>query len=492
MGWLGGGGPKPYQSADLGDYESATKSGLFNRVGAQKVKNPAYDTAMQDYERQMQRYNSAQQQQPIAMNRAQATSGWYQPPAAPQRPNVEESTYDYSNVGKPVSGGMSGNNYKVGDQQYDFSGINKSIQGFQNPQKYNQNYQSTYNPTLFKETYSSGYNPVAYKPTNFNYGKLPSQYADIAYQEGAKDIRRQGQGDLEKLRETVGVRRPGSLMKAAEQSQKNVGEQLAGLNSQIRLAEMMKNLDLGVQQQQDQAGENLRTSQFGEGQQQFKAGEGYKGYQSRSDIEKAQEQQAIQKSSEDYRGYQSRADQEKAQNDEIYRYLDSLNQANQNSVVTQGNLLQNERNYQDQGLQYLMDILKTNAGAQNQAAQIGAQKQGNFLQFLSGVAKAACLPKDTQIETDGSLRNVQDIKVGDSVKGGKVVAINRSERPEGHKFYTHKFNTGTVIMSDGHPYFDELIFKSESDRDSDATYDILTDSGFYYVNGVKLGSTINT
>lgn len=104
---------------------------------------------------------------------------------------------------------------------------------------------------------------------------------------------------------------------------------------------------------------------------------------------------------------------------------------------------------------------------------------------------AMCLPERTEIETEDGVKAVETIKPGDKVKGGTVVSTIMRLRRDGHKFYRHNFVNGTsVVMSKGHPYYDELESLNVEAHDSKYTYDILTDSGFYFVNGAKLGSTI--
>lgn len=48
-------------------------------------------------------------------------------------------------------------------------------------------------------------------------------------------------------------------------------------------------------------------------------------------------------------------------------------------------------------------------------------------------------------------------------------------------------------MSYGHPFFDKLLSVERVDHsDSEHTHDLLTSEGHYFVNGVKLGSTIKS
>jgi len=109
-----------------------------------------------------------------------------------------------------------------------------------------------------------------------------------------------------------------------------------------------------------------------------------------------------------------------------------------------------------------------------------------------GAAALMCLPAGTPIEmSDGGTFPVDIIEPGDEVKGGVVLQVSQSMRPRGHTFFRHVFKSGKeVVMSDGHPFHDELDWKEPSNEQSQFTHDIRTSEGFYYVNGVKLGSTL--
>lgn len=103
-----------------------------------------------------------------------------------------------------------------------------------------------------------------------------------------------------------------------------------------------------------------------------------------------------------------------------------------------------------------------------------------------------CLPKDALIDTPWGPVPVKDIQVGEEVVGGTVIATIMRQRYDGHRFYDHKFTTGTVTMSAGHPSEDTLLELTVSDNKSKYTYDILTTEGWYKVNGVTLRSTIQS
>jgi hypothetical protein len=112
---------------------------------------------------------------------------------------------------------------------------------------------------------------------------------------------------------------------------------------------------------------------------------------------------------------------------------------------------------------------------------------------LGELIAGACLPKGTIIETEDGGKKVEDITIGDEVRGGKVISTFRKMRTEGHRFFVHRFEDGKeVVMSNGHPFFERLTeLPVPIEHDSAHTYDILTDEGYYYVNGVMLGSTLD-
>ena len=150
---------------------------------------------------------------------------------------------------------------------------------------------------------------------------------------------------------------------------------------------------------------------------------------------------------------------------------------------------------QQQPIQNLMGLYGLSAGAtpgiEASGGLVGGAVQGFGQGAGQGLGMAAfCLPKGTEIETESGTTKVQDIQIGDEVKGGKVIAKQQILRKSGHKFFKHNFKNGSVVMSKGHPYFDEIESMEEVENDSECTYDILTSKGFYFVNGIKLGSTI--
>lgn len=228
--------------------------------------------------------------------------------------------YDFSNSFKPV-GGRAG--MQAATSGFDMSGIDGAMSGFKKPSR------------LFQE----------YRPATFNFKGLPSQYGASAYQSQAGNIRREGSGQLEKAREAVGVRRPGMLAKMATDFDRQQGERLASADADINRYIMDKSVDLGMQEQ-------------------------------------------LQNADQQYKGYQSRSDLEKTNAEEKYRYLQGLLGSGQAKVGTQSQLLENEREYQDKPLQYLMSLFGNAAGLNNQSAQIASQNRASTLNFLGGLAGA--------------------------------------------------------------------------------------------------------
>lgn len=232
--------------------------------------------------------------------------------------------YDYSGSFKPIQGAAG---IQKSTEGLDFSPIDEATRGYRNP-------------TQFKETY---------KPSVFKFSGLPGQYGAQAYEGRAKDIRRENAGQLTRAQEAVGVRRPDMLAKMAEDNDRSTNEQLAGINSEIGLREMEKNTDLAVQEQM------------------ANADEGYRGYQSRSDLE----------------GKNA---------DERFRNLGALGETGFKRIGTNLGAMESERNYEDAALDRLLQLFSNSAGINNNSAQIAAQNRAttlNFLGSLVGGAKTA-------------------------------------------------------------------------------------------------------
>lgn len=274
---LGGGGSKGYTAPYLPQNEAAAQNTLGNRLGASRALNPKYKPGS-------------------------------------QKPGEQQYNYDYSSTGQQVYGQEQGGEYNVGGQSYDLNPINEAIAGYRNPTK----------------------STAKVDPYQFNFASLPQQYFDTAYESGAKGVRREGQGQLQKVQSAIGTRRPGLLLKAAQNNSRNVGEQLASLRSNLGQEQIRQGVETGRAQQQAQAGENMNASQFNRGV-------------------------------------------EKDNSDEVFRYLQGLEGAGQNKVKTQSGLLGGERDYQDQAIQYLLSLIQGDKGAANQGASINnANRKINF------------------------------------------------------------------------------------------------------------------
>jgi hypothetical protein len=172
----------------------------------------------------------------------------------------------------------------------------------------------------------------------------------------------------------------------------------------------------------------------------------------------------------------------------------AFNQIQQNQIGTMGTLHSQIDQAGMRPYQMIDNLYKTNLGAPMMSS--GQSGKGDPFSSLFGmgasIASAACLPRGTEIELeDGGSKPVETIIVGDIVRGGRVIATHSRRRAPGHKFYKHVFENGKqVIMSFGHPFFEKLETATAVEHDSPNTYDILTDKGYYYVNGSRLGSTI--
>lgn len=135
--------------------------------------------------------------------------------------------FDYSQSFDPKTKGDA-----VG--QFDFSGMDQAISGFKNP-------------------------TATYNPYQFNFSGDVNKLADEQYNLGSKSIQRQGAGGLEKLRETVGTRRPGLLGKLGDQNQRGILETLGGLRGNLNVNAMNQGLELNKAQQLAQASENMNS-----------------------------------------------------------------------------------------------------------------------------------------------------------------------------------------------------------------------------------------
>lgn len=276
------------------------------------------------------------------------------------RPDLSTTRTYYGNPRKP------GSLYGSRDQQI-------SSQPTYGAEQFETTYKSGYKPS----SYRSAYSPTGYNPTKFNFQAKPEEYSNQAYEMGARQIRREGQGNLEKLQETIGTRRPGLLLKAAENSQRNIGEQLGGLSSQLSIERMKEQSDLAKEQQIQQAAEDYRAAGFNDDQALQLANQKY---------QEAQfgEEQSRFGAGEGGKEYESLAGRERNRADERFRNIESLNRTALDKIRTQSDLMSRERGYQADILNYLYNLL-------SEGKSKGGQKQGgggfmNTLKDAAGIA----------------------------------------------------------------------------------------------------------
>jgi len=300
---------------------SGTRNGVVARSGVNQSTNQPLDTNKANYGMPPMRGGSTS-------SSTAKTGGQQDDPYA---------KYDFSNVGTPLTGP---NAVGYAAQGYDFSPINQAIEGYRTPAQLTQTYSgSTYNPY------------------QYNFDNLPSEYTNTAYQSGASDINRAGSNSLAQLQESLGTRKPGLLANAAENSQRNTNKNLLGLNTNLRLNEINQNLATQQAQQKAQAGENL-------GAANFNAGEGYKGYESRANLEKANA-------------------------DNIFRNLGALASTGQQRIGTEAGLVKDQQATQDQALQYLMNLYQAATGQANQSAALDNQARQASAAQIGGLGSLA-------------------------------------------------------------------------------------------------------
>lgn len=326
---MGGGGGGGYVSPNIDKYEDATSRTIFNRLGAKRragassgSTSNAANAAMSgisggpsfSFGSPHYTYGTLSPNTPqiYGMDKfsPNASAGWSSNSSA-------SGDYNFDDVGMPVSGRAG---LETATNPFDFSPIDRAIAGFTaGPQKYD-----------------------AFK---FNFGSLPKEYTDLAYTSGASDINRAGADQLAQIRESIGVRRPGLLMKAGQQSQRDTSKNLLGLNTGLRLNEINQNIGLNKEQQMAQAGQNLAASQLN--------------------------------------------------NSNTLNFLQGLLGAGQGKIGTQSGLLENERAYQDKAIQMLMNLYQAATGQANQAAQLDQNASNSAMNSLLGLGTmaAAFIPK---------------------------------------------------------------------------------------------------
>lgn len=278
--------------------------------------------------------------------------GYSSPYVGESDTNVRSGIYGRLGAKKRLKSGATAGSTNPADYEYDMEGTTSPM----TPEEAKKGYSGfglmdtamkkmgTYSP--FTSEYESKYNPKAYQRSQFNFQGLGNKYFQDAGAAGSKNLLRANQGNLAKIQEAVGPRRPGLMLKSGEQSNRDVGEQLAALQTSLRGRQAEQGAEMSKAQQEAQAAENMGAAKFGEEQEQFKAGEGYKGYLSKAEKEKNIASERLARDS----GFGDLAN----------RYL------GHEQTATEG-----ERSYKDKALEWLMDYFKSGAGITGESQRAG-------------------------------------------------------------------------------------------------------------------------
>ena len=344
---MGKGGSGGYVSPNIDRFEEGVATSVFNRAGANPAySNYGYNPGVNPYGTGSGRSASTGRALPgvgspsrstgtqglnaNTQNQIPGNGNMYTTPSlnslqggSSKMKGKEDpyANYDFSNTGIPLQGAKG---LQYATQGYDFNPIDEAISGYRNPAKINQ----------------------TYDPYQFNFGQLPEEYSQRAYQAGAKDINKAGRDKLTQIQETIGTRRPGLLKKASEESARDTNKNLLDLNNQVQMERMRQNLDLGKAQQVAQAGENLGAANF-------------------------------------------RTDVDKFNADAAFKNLQGLAQAGGAKIGAQSGLLTGERDYQDQAIDYLMQLYNSATGQANTAAQQRQQRNQQVMGNLLGLGNLA-------------------------------------------------------------------------------------------------------
>ncbi len=110
--------------------------------------------------------------------------------------------------------------------------------------------------------------------------------------------------------------------------------------------------------------------------------------------------------------------------------------------------------------------------------------------MLTKTTTMLCIPEGSDIELENGTQKVEELQEGDIIKGGKVLKIRKMFN--GEDFFYCDFDTekGNVIASRDHPIYTKINEIKKSELKTDYSYDILTETGKYYINGVELGTSI--
>lgn len=370
-------------------------------------------------------------------------------------------------------GYISGHAKEADDLSFDR--IKGALGNIQSPQEYrvgqspigfgNTNLTKSYDPYKFK---GSGYTPQGYQETRFNMpGSLNAKGGIFAQTMNnlQRGLLRQQQGannNFERTARLAGTYSPAMMKNMTLDSQRQTQEALGDYGAKGALDLATERARAEESMQEKQAAENMKGANFREDQGRYMADQAMKLQGAQAD----ENQRA--------RGLDLDAFKVAQGGEQIGLQADNQNKAYFTELLQK--LFQNQ-----------IDPYAGQKGAQ----QATKGWLPGLLESGAKIASAFCLPKGTQIQTPTGFKDVEEIEVGDEVIGGKVLKTHSKVRPDGHQFYIHHFVTGDVVMSLGHPFYDSLLNVTEASHDSERTYDILTSEGYYFVNDVKLASTLD-
>jgi len=124
------------------------------------------------------------------------------------------------------------------------------------------------------------------------------------------------------------------------------------------------------------------------------------------------------------------------------------------------------------------------------AATTGGSVLGGGLIASKVAMLLGCFPEGSKVNTKDGDKNIEDIKLGDEIVGGNVLKISKELAGDDFMFCDFVTKDGELIASRDHPIYSKILDIKSSKVKSEYAYDILTDSGTYFVNGIKVGTTI--
>ncbi len=347
-----------------------------------------------------------------------------------------------------------------------------------------------YTPTTYKPIFQNEAKPISYQSTTFKSPELQNK-VQPAYNQMRNQIMTAGKqsmkSGLEMARDLMGKRNVSGGVAtmagnaAVDPAQRNTLSQMSelGLQEARDMSDLAKTqAGYDIQTQELNAGENKYQTQVA----QYNAEMKQKQYELENNLANLDRQM-------DYEEWATGRKIDMTEREQ--RRQDILSQFQIDKALR-------DEEYQREMAPYqlLMQLYGVNAGQNQGSSSNGSggilDMVGSGASAIAGIGSLFCLPKGTMIELEnGNAIAIENITIGLRVKGGEVDARIQCKRPEWHVFSEHVFNTGKVVMTSGHPYFDKLMQSPVPvTHDSECTYDIHTDGGFYYVNGVRLGSTL--